>query len=89
MSQPNRKRQYQQSPPAVKEEQQEQEEDTTHSNGAGTGINGNGSQCSSFNCANNNTIGTAAGGNGGDDIHELKLKMAVLEVYKVLIQFSI
>jgi hypothetical protein len=83
MSQLNRKRQYrQQSPPAVKEELQEQEEEGTHS--IAVGINGNPNQCSSSsNCANSNTIGNAAGGNnGGDDINELKLKMAAIEVIK-------
>jgi hypothetical protein len=80
MNQPNRKRQHQLSPPRVKEEPQEQGEGT---NSIGAGINCNASQCSlSSNCAYNNTIGTAAaGGNGaGNDINELKLKMAAIEV---------
>jgi hypothetical protein len=78
MDQPTRKRQHQQSPPAVKEEQQEE---GTHS--IAVGINGNPNQCSSSsNCAISNTIGNAAGGNGGDDINELKLKMAAIEVIK-------
>jgi hypothetical protein len=76
MSQPTRKRQHQQSPPAVKEEQQEQEEITQS---IGAGISG---QCSSSNFGDNNTIGTAvAGGNGGDDMNQMKLKIAALEVY--------
>jgi hypothetical protein len=81
MSQPNRKRQHQQSPSAVpvKEEQQEEEENT-HSNGAG--FNGNASQCSSSNLVNSNTIGTTADGNCGDDMNQLILKMANLEVIK-------
>jgi hypothetical protein len=82
MSQPSRKRQHQQSPPRVKEEPQEQEEESTHST-IGARINGTASQCSSSsNCANNNTIGTAAGGNGDDYMNQLILKMANLEVIK-------
>jgi hypothetical protein len=53
MSQPNRKRQHQESPPAVKEEQPEQEnEGTTQAFGAR--INGNASQCSSSNLEDSN-----------------------------------
>jgi hypothetical protein len=76
MSQPSRKRQHQQqqqSPPA--------EEEEIHSNSIGAGISA-ASHCSSSNLEDSNTIGNAAGGNGGDDMNELKMKMAALEVIK-------
>jgi hypothetical protein len=79
MSQSTRKRQHQQHSPAVKEEQQEHEVDT-HLNGAAAGISASQSSLSNFENSNN-TIGSAVdGGNGGDDINGLKVKMAALEV---------
>jgi hypothetical protein len=81
MSQPNRKRRNWQSSPTVKEEQQEQEEEgTTQTHSFGARINGNASQCSSSNLEDSNTNNIAGGGNGSDDINELKIKMAALEV---------
>jgi hypothetical protein len=84
MSQPTRKRQHQkQSPPLVKEEQPEEADTQSSIGAAGISV----SQSCSSNFENSNTIGIGPDA-GNDDINQLKLKVAALEVIKKKTKFS-